>query len=210
MFRLVLMLPIALAVTAWPEPAVSGSYSGPGLAADVVVTDPSLGEGRFTGKFHFDRAGTRFDVNGKKARFNAIIFNSFNRYMITVSRKNSVRVSQRLGEALSAQFGDEPCGGFRSAVSLGTESLAGRTIQVWRCEHPKQVLLDAGFGPEITETLWYDIGLKHFIRKENNEGVRIELRNIIPGRQPPALFDIPSDYAQLNNSSRIADVEAPQ
>ncbi|MDH3228411.1 MAG: hypothetical protein OEN55_01340 [Alphaproteobacteria bacterium] len=210
MFKFVALLPFAALAFSWPAPAGAGTYSGPGLAADVVITDPSLGEGRFTGKFHFDRAGTRFDLNGKKARLSAIIFNSFNEYLITVSRKNSVRVSERVGEALSAQFGDEPCGGFKSAISLGTESLAGRTIQVWRCEHPKQILLDAGFRPEIKETIWYDIGLKHFIRKENNDGVKIELRNIIAGRQPPALFDVPSDYARLNNSSRIADVEAPQ
>ena len=210
MSRFMVLLPIAILTLSWPAPCMAGKYSGPGLSADVVITDPSLGEGRFTGKFYFDRAGTRFDLNGKKARLNAIIFNSFNQYLITVSRKNSVRVSERLGEALSAQFGDEPCGGFKSAVSLGTESLSGRTIQVWRCETPRQVLLDAGFRPGIKETIWYDLGLKHFIRKENNDGVKIELRNIVPGRQPPALFDVPSDYAQLNSLSRIADVEAPQ
>jgi hypothetical protein len=210
MFRFVALLPFAILAFSWPAPAGAGKYSGPGLAADVVITDPSLGKGRFTGKFHFDRAGTRFDLNGKKAQLSAIIFNSFNEYVITVSRKNSVSVSGRLGEALSAQFGDEPCGGFKNAISLGTESLAGRTIQVWRCERPRQVLLDAGFRPEIKETIWYDLGLKHFIRKENNDGVRIELRNIVPGRQSPALFDVPSDYAQLNSLSRIADVESPQ
>lgn len=210
MFRLFTLLPLAALTMSWPVPAGAGTYSGPGLAANVVLTDPMLGEGRFTGKFHFDRAGTRFDLHGKKAQLSAIIFNSFNEYVITVSQRNSITVSHRLGEALSAQFGDEPCGGFRTAVSLGTESLSGRTIQVWRCEGPRQPLLDAGFRPEIKETIWYDIGLKHFIRKENNDGVKIELRNIIAGRQPPALFDVPSDFAQLNNSSRIADVEAPR
>jgi hypothetical protein len=210
MLRIHTLLPLAVLAMSWPGPVGAGNYSGPGLTANVVLTDPALGEGRFTGKFHFDRAGTRFDLNGKKARLSAIIFNSFNEYVITVSRKNSINVSHRLGEALSAQFGDEPCGGFRNAVSLGSESLSGRTIQIWRCEDPRQPLLDAGFRPEIKETIWYDIGLKHFIRKENNDGVKIELRNIIPGRQPPALFDVPSDFAQLNSSSRIADVEAPR
>lgn len=205
-------IPLTLTAIAllFPLAASAGKYSGPGLAADVVITDPALGEGRFTGKFHFDRAGTRFDLNGRKARFSAIIFNSFNEYVITVSRKNSVTVSERLGEALSAQFGDEPCGGFHNAVSLGTESLSGRTIRVWRCEDPRQPLLDAGFSPEVKETIWYDVGLKHFIRKENNHGVKIELRNIIARRQAPALFDVPSDYAQLNSSARIAEIEAPQ
>lgn len=210
MIRQVLSLALIAAAVSWSAPAVAGKYTGPGLAANVVLTDPSLGEGRFTGKFHFDRAGTRFDLNGRKAKLSAIIFNSFNEYLITVSRRNSVRVDERIGEALSAQFGDEPCGGFRKSVSLGTETLSGRTIQVWRCERPKQVLLDAGFRPGIKETVWYDVGLKHFIRKENNDGVRIELRNVVPGRQAPALFDVPSDFAQLNNSARIADVEAPQ
>jgi len=210
MFRRIALLPLAALAMAWSSLAWAGSYSGPGLAANVLLTDPSLGEGRLTGMFHFDRAGTRFDLHGKRAKLSAIIFNSYNEYVITVSRKNSITVSQRLGEALSAQFGDEPCGGFSNAVSLGTESLKGRTIQIWRCENPRQPLLDAGFRPEIKETIWYDVGLKHFIRKENNDGVRIELRNIIPGRQPPALFDAPSDFARLNNSARIADVEEPR
>lgn len=210
MLRLVFALAIVAIGFSVPAPAEAGKYTGPGLAANVVITDPSLGKGRFTGTFHFDRAGTRFDLNGKKAKLSAIIFNRFNEYLITVSRKNSVSVNARVGEALSAQFGDEPCGGFKNAVSLGTESLSGRTIQVWRCETPKQALLDAGFRPGIKETVWYDSGLKHFIRKENNDGLRIELRNIIPGRQPPMLFDVPSDYTRLNKSARIADVEAPQ
>jgi len=210
MFRRFALLPLAALAMACPSVAWAGSYSGPGLAAHVLLTHPSLGEGRLTGMFHFDRAGTRFDLNGKRAKLSAIIFNSYNEYVITVSRKNSITVSQRLGEALSAQFGDEPCGGFSNAVSLGSESLKGRTIQIWRCENPRQPLLDAGFRPEIKETIWYDVGLKHFIRKENNDGVRIELRNIVPGRQPPALFDAPSDFARLNNSARIADVEEPR
>lgn len=210
MIRQVFFLAVVAMAFAWSGPATAGKYTGPGLAAHVVLTDPSLGEGRLTGQFHYDRAGTRFDLHGRKAKLSAIIFNSFNEYLITVSRRNSIRVDEHVGEALSAQFGDEPCGGFRSSVSLGTESLSGRTIQVWRCEKPRQVLLDAGFRPGIKETVWYDVGLKHFIRKENNDGVRIELRNVVPGRQPPALFDVPSDYAQLNSSARIADVEAPQ
>ena len=210
MIRQIFLLAFIALAFSWSAPAVAGKYTGPGLAANVVLTDPSLGKGRFTGSFHFDRAGTRYDLNGRKAKLSAIIFNSFNEYLITVSRRNSVRVNERVGEALSAQFGDEPCGGFRKSVSLGTESLSGRNIQVWRCEKPKQVLLDAGFRPGIKETVWYDVGLKHFIRKENNDGVRIELRNIVPGRQSPALFDVPSDFAQLNSSARIADVEAPQ
>lgn len=208
MFRLIFALPFMALAFSWP--ALAGNYSGPGLSANVVLTDPSLGKGRFTGKFYFDRAGTRFDLNGKKAKLSAIIFNSFSEYLITVSRKNSVRINERIGQALSAQFGDEPCGGFKRSVSVGNETISGRNIQVWRCEKPRQVLLDAGFRPGIKETVWYDVGLKHFIRKENNDGVRIELRHILQGRQAPALFDVPSDYAQLNSSSRIADVEAPQ
>ena len=209
MLKFVYALPL-IALAFYSMPSQAGEYSGPGLSANVVLTDPSLGKGRFTGKFYFDRAGTRFDLNGEKAKLSAIIFNSFSKYLITVSRKNSVKIDERIGEALSAQFGDEPCGGFKKSVSLGTESVSGRKIQVWRCEKPKQVLLDAGFRPGIKETVWYDVGLRHFIRKENNDGVKIELRHIIPGRQAPALFDVPADYAQLNNSSRIADVDAPQ
>ena len=190
-------------------PVHAGKYTGPGLSADFVLKDPALAKERLTGKLFFDRAGSRMDLNGK-AKHRSIIFNSFGETLITMSRDFDVNVDLDRGKALAAQFGDEPCSGFSRALKLGSEQRYGRTIIVWRCEQPKQILRDAGYRLKYRVTVWYDTELKHFIRKENNEGMSIELRNIRIARQPPVLFEAPSDFASLNSGSRLTEVDAPQ
>lgn len=189
-------------------PAYAGQYSGPGLSADFVLNDPSLAKGRLTGKLFIDRGGSRMDLNGK-AKHRSIIFNSFGEMLITMSRNFDVDVDLDRGKALAAQFGDEPCSGFKRALQLGSEQKYGRTILVWRCEQPTQVLRDAGYRRGYRVTLWYDPELKYFVRKENNEGMSIELRNIRVARQPPVLFEAPSDFASLSSGSRLTEIDTP-
>lgn len=187
----------------------AAEYTGPGLSADLVMQDARLGKGKITGRYHFDRGGQRYDFNGK-TKNRSLILNRFSRHLIMVSRKNRVVVDENRGAALALRFGDEPCLGYGKSIFLGSENRFGRTIQVWRCEQPKQILIDGGFRPREKVTVWFDTGLKHFIRMESSSGAWIELRNIRPGRQAPALFDAPSEFAQLNAAARIAEVEAPQ
>jgi len=187
----------------------AGEYSGPGLSADLVIVDPRLGNGTFTGRYYFDRGGQRYELNGR-TRYRALIFNRFSAHTITVSRDNSVRIDRRRGAALAVRLGDEPCGGFSRSVFLGSEARFGRTIQLWRCERPEQVLIDGGFRPRERVTVWFDTALRHFIRMESSAGTWIELRNIRTGRQPPALFEAPSDFAQSGGSRRIVEVEPQQ
>ena len=204
----ILSVLVAAAILA-AAPAHAGKYTGPGLVADLVLKDPSLGKGRITGKYHFDRGGSRMQLNGK-TKFRSIIFNSFAETLITINADSRVNVDLDRGKALAALFGDEPCGGFKRAIRLGAEPKYGRTIHVWRCDQPRQVLRDAGFRHGYKVTVWYDEDLKHFIRKEDNNGMSIELRNIIAARQAPSLFDVPADFATLRSADRLAEVEAPQ
>lgn len=199
---------VAIAILA-AAPAHAGEYTGPGLSADFVLKDPSLAKERLTGKLFFDRGGSRMDLNGK-AKHRSIIFNSFGETLITMSRDYDVRVDLNRGKALAAQFGDAPCSGFKRALKLGSEQRYGRAIVVWRCDRPMQVLRDAGYRRGYRVTVWYDEALKHFIRKENNEGMSIELLNIRTARQPPALFEAPSDFASLSGDSRLTEVDSPQ
>ncbi len=201
----------ALAVVAIVSaaPAHAGKYTGPGLSADFVLKDPSLAKERLTGRLFIDRGGSRMDLNGK-AKHRSIIFNSFGETLITMSRDFDVNVDLDRGKAVAAQFGDEPCAGFKRVLKLGSEQRYGRTILVWRCEQPRQVLRDAGYRRGYQVTVWFDEELKHFVRKENNEGMSIELRNIRVARQPPVLFEAPSDFASLSGGSRLTEVDAPQ
>jgi hypothetical protein len=195
---------VVLAVLA--PPAAAGKYSGPGLSAEIVIRDPRLGSGRYTGRYHFDRGGYRIEIDGR-TRIKSLVFNSFREYSISIGSNNRVEIKEDKYGAMSLQFDDAPCAGFKNAISAGKDRSFGRDIQVWRCDRPKQALLDSGFRHNYKVTVWYDTALKHFVRKEANNGVKIELKKIVPGRQSPALFDIRSEHAATSSTARIADVE---
>lgn len=188
------------------SPARSGEYTGPGLSADLLMVDGRIGSGRISGRYYFDRGGQRYDLFGK-TKHSMLIFNRFSAHMILVARNDRVRVDEKRGAALAMRFGDEPCSGYAKSLFLGSESRFGRTTQVWRCERPRQILIDGGFRPRERVTVWFDTGLKHFIRMESNTGAWIELSNIREGRQPPALFDAPSEFSQFNVSEQVTDVD---
>lgn len=198
------VLVVVVAVLA--PPVSAGNYTGPGLAAEIEIRDPRLGSGRYTGTYHFDRGGYRIDISGR-ARIKTFIFNSFNNYFISVGSNKRMEIDEDKHGALAMRFGDLPCAGFRNSLSVGTDNRAGRELQVWRCEHPKQELRDAGYRQDHRETVWYDAALKHFIRKETTDGVKIELKKIIPGRQSPSLFDMPGESSAAVTTTRVADVE---
>jgi len=199
------ILAVVLAVLA--PPASAGKYTGPGLAADIVIRDPRLGSGLYTGRYHFDRGGYRIEIDGR-ARVKSFVFNSFREYFISVGSNKRVEIDEDRHGVLALRFGDAPCAGFNNAFNVGTDNSFGREIQVWRCDRPKQALRDSGYRRDYKVTVWYDDALKHFVRMEANNGVKIELKRIIPGRQSPALFDMPTDSAATTSTTRIADVES--
>ena len=200
---------LAVVIAVLAPPASAGKYTGPGLSADVVIRDPRLGSGRYTGRYYFDRGGYRIEINGR-ARIKSFVFNSFHEYSISVGSNKRMEIDEDKHGALTMQFGDAPCAGFDNAFNVGTDNSAGRELEVWRCDRPKQALLDAGFRQNYKVTVWYDDALKHFIRKEANNGVKIELKKIVPGRQSPALFDIPTESSAAASTTRVADVEAAE
>lgn len=190
--RLAILLAIAMAAV----PAWAGEYSGPGLSADFLMADARLAKGKMAGRYYLDRAGNRLDFKGG-AKHRSMIFNSFSRHLITVSRKGGILVDERRGLGLAALFGDAPCSGYAKARLIGSESRSGRPVKIWRCERPLAVATNGGVRPGSKATVWYDVGLKHFIRKEFSFGPWIELRNIRAGRQAPSRFDSPSEFKPL-------------
>ena len=206
MHKLIGLSVLVIAVCTAAPPASAGKYTGPGLSAEITITDPKLGEGRFRGRYYFDRGGYRIDINGR-SKFRSFVFNSFGRYFISVGANRRMEIDEDRHGAKSMLFGDAPCVGYKRAVNIGSDSKSGRELQIWRCDRPQQPLLDAGFSRDHKVTLWYDTELKHFVIKETNNGVKIELRKIIPGRQAPALFSAPGETGPISSTERIADVE---
>lgn len=194
---------IACAVT---PPALAGEYSGPGFAADLVIRDQRLGSGRYHGRYYFDRGGYRMEIEGR-SRVKAFVFNSFHKYFVSIGANKRVDIDEDKNGALGMLFGDSPCAGFNNAFQVGSDGKGGRELKIWRCDRPKQELLDSGFSWEHKMTVWYDEELKHYVRMEANNGVKIELKNIVPGRQAPSLFDIPTEGGPVRATTRIADVE---
>lgn len=206
MKKLIGLAVLAVAICAAALPASAGKYTGPGLSAELVIRDPKLGSGRYSGRYYFDRGGYRIEIDGR-ARYNSFVFNSFHQYFISTRSNKRMAVDEDKHGALTLQFGDAPCAGFTNAVNVGSDGKAGRELQVWHCDRPRQALLDAGHSPEYKITVWYDDELKHFVRKEANNGVTIELRKVVPGRQSPALFDAPTESGPVSATARVADVE---
>ena len=197
---------LAVVLAALAAPASAGKYTGPGLSADIVIKDPRLGSGRYTGRYHFDRGGYRIEIDGR-ARFKSFVFNSFHEYFISIGANKRMEIEEDKHGALAMLFSDAPCAGFNAAFNVGPENSGGRELQVWRCDGPKQALMDYGYRLDHKVTVWYDDTLKHFVRKEANSGVKIQLKNIIAGRQSPVLFDIPTEPTAATSTTRIADVE---
>ncbi len=197
---------LAVVLAALAAPASAGKYTGPGLSADIVIKDPRLGSGRYTGRYHFDRGGYRIEIDGR-ARIKSFVFNSFHKYFISIGANKRMEIEEDKHGALAMLFSDAPCAGFNNTFNVGTDNSGGRELQVWRCDDPKQALIDYGYRLDHKVTVWYDDTLKHFVRKEANSGVKIQLKNIIPGRQSPVLFDIPTEPTAATSTTRIADVE---
>lgn len=197
---------LAIVAYAAAPPALAGEYTGPGFSADLTIRDHRLGSGRYHGRYYFDRGGYRMEIDGR-SRVKAFIFNSFDSYFVSVGANKRVDIDEDKSGALSMLFSDTPCAGFHNAFQAGSDGRGGRELKIWRCDKPKQELLDAGYSWEHKATVWYDEGLKHFVRMESNDGVKIELSNVVPGRQAPSLFDVPTEGGPVQASTRIADVE---
>ncbi len=93
-------------------------------------------------------------------------------------RRFAVDRSQQRGKALGGVLSHEPCKGFLESERLGTEEVAGRSTQKWRCEHP-------AFG---IVTQWFDPALNTVLRDRTAKGEVQELRRIEVGSQDDDLF----------------------
>lgn len=198
---------LAIVACTATAPALAGQYTGPGFSADLVIRDPRLGSGRYHGRYFLDRGGYRIEIDGR-SRIKTFIFNSFSRFFVSVGANKRLDIDEDKHGALGMLFDDSPCAGFRNAIQVGSDARGGRELKIWRCDKPKQELLDAGYSWEHKATVWYDEELKHFVRMEANNGVKIELKQVVPGRQAPSLFNIPTDAGPVRATARIADVES--
>lgn len=207
MYRFIALPVAAMIAGLVSSPALSGEYSGPGFTADLVIRDSRLGSGKYHGRYYFDRGGYRMDIDGR-SRVKTFVFNSFHRFSISVGANSRVDIKEDKSGTYSALFDDSPCAGFQNALQVGSDAQSGREVQIWRCDRPKQALLDGGYNWDHRVTIWYDEELRHFVRLESNDGVKIELNRIKPGRQAPSLFNVPTESGPVKTTARIAEVES--
>jgi hypothetical protein len=93
----------------------------------------------------------------------------------------AVDKSAAKGAELGGLLAHKPCKGFPESENLGTETLQGRAVQKWKCQHPE-------FG---TVTQWFAPDLGTVVRDRTPKGEIQELRNIRVGKQPAKLFRFP-------------------
>ena len=90
----------------------------------------------------------------------------------------AVDTSAAKGAELGGLLSHTPCKGFPESKKMGAETLQGRTVQKWQCQHPE-------FG---TVTQWFAPELGTVVRDRTSNGEVQELRNIRVGKQPANLF----------------------
>ncbi len=86
-----------------------------------------------------------------------------------------------------------PDGTISELVPDGVEKINGRQTEKWLW------MLSGSDGKMQSATQWYDPELKIMIREELQGGYIRELRDVKTGKQDMKLFDIPSDYKQVES-----------
>ncbi len=86
-----------------------------------------------------------------------------------------------------------PDGTISELVPDGVEKVNGRQTEKWLW------MLSDSDGKIQSATQWYDPELKIMIREELQGGYIRELRDVKTGKQDMKLFDIPSDYMQVES-----------
>jgi len=86
-----------------------------------------------------------------------------------------------------------PDGTISELVPDGVEKINGRNTEKWLW------MLSGSDGKMQSATQWYDPELKIMIREELQGGYIRELRDVKTGKQDLKLFDIPSDYKQVES-----------
>ena len=178
------------------DQARAGEWKGRAFSADMISTDAENPDGEISGKLYIDKPGLRMEMEEEGEPVITIFrFDEETMYFLMPAEKKYMEIpvpAQGGGlAALTSLYSGDVCADFKEGKKLGRETLAGRRAEKWRCDGPLDEFASGGVYR------WYDERLGFVLRQDDDDGSRMEIRNITEGRQTASLFKPPAGYEKL-------------
>ncbi len=192
---------LAAALTALP--AGAGEYTGPEFSGDYYFGENGTAD-QPVGTMHVGRTGMRMNMKSEGQTFATLVFwDKSVVYSLMIDQKMYMELPDEQTGGI-ADFEGKPCFGYKSAKKLGSETVAGRKTEKWRCTGE----LKTAPGETASDTtIWFDWELKFPIRDISDSGDAFEVRNIKIGRQDASLFKIPPGFKKFDLSSMMQQMQ---
>lgn len=176
--------------------ARAGEWKGRGFSADMIATDAENPGGEISGKLYIDTPGLRMEmVEEGESAITIFRFGEDTMYVLMPALKKYMEIplqAQGGGPAgLTSLYSGDVCADFEEGKKLGRETVAGRRAEKWRCDGPLDEYTSGGVYR------WFDKRLGFVLRQDDDDGSRMELRNITEGRQTASLFKPPAGYEKF-------------
>ena len=178
------------------DQARAGEWKGRAFSADTISTDAENPGGEMSGKLYIDKPGLRMEmVEDGEPGVTIVRFGEDTMYFLMPAEKKYMEIPiQAEGgrpDTLTSLYSGDVCADFKEGKKLGRETLAGRRAEKWRCDGPTDEYASGGVYR------WYDKRLGFVLREDDDDGSRMELRNITEGRQTAGLFEPPAGYEKM-------------
>ena len=180
-------------------------YDGPGFAGTAWFNGES-GKVEKAGTINVGRAGFLINMVSEGQKVSSLFkWNSETVWSLMHDQKMYMEMSQE-------QIGWEPyedraCRGYANEEKQGSETLAGRATEKWRCTDQTAV---APGGTPSDATVWYDPELQFGVKSVEDNGNIFEIRDIERGAQAASLFKVPDDYQKLDMSAMMEQLMQQQ
>ncbi len=174
----------------------AGEWQGSSFSGDIIATDMENPAEEMVGKLYVDKPGLRMEmVEDGQPGVQIIRFGEETMYFLMPTEKKymemPIQAQGNGSESLTSLYSGDVCAEFKEGKNLGRETLGGRRAEKWRCDNPIDEYDSGGVYR------WFDKELGFVLREDNDNGRRMELRNIEEGRQTASLFEIPAGYEKM-------------
>jgi hypothetical protein len=170
-------------------------WQGTAFSADFSETFGNSGQEAQRGRMYLDEPGMRMETTEEGEPVVMIIrFAENDMLSLVPGEKIYMKIPYAFvvdgqNARLEQKFAG-PCAEFAQREKLGSDTVAGRATEKWRCA--------GSYEDEADATEWYDPELGIPLRAEDEDGGRFELSNIQVGSQPANLFQPPADYQVMD------------
>lgn len=195
--RLALLFAVSLLSTfALAKPSASE------LSADMWITPKGAQTQKAKVFIATDKVRLEMNTQGKEMVMISDLSGKPKSFMLLPQQKMAMDLSGPMAQAMGGQEASRkdlramrdgnPCSddesGTRTCKKLGTGKVDGRKATQWE-------ISDKG---EKVMTAWVDDSLHVLLKGEMPNGDVTELKNIKPGKQPDALFEVPKSYRMMD------------